>query len=392
MDPYLTACKHDSVLSGSSCLNCSSALAGSQSECPCVIEANNTIAALKRDLNLAARVGQSLLSEVHEIEERMVLQGSELQLQIEELTSANTRLQCENDELAARNAEMLLALSESDKQLKDLNAHLLEESERAERLSGYNSLASTLERQVSALEIMHHDLYDNYEHYRIDRQLARKQLEIYQRMAREIYEQFSKLMVVNNVANQQYARSSETGARLIACQNRFRTQSEDSFLDRSVGPTGKIAPPPLIGHPLMASGFSSVHLASAASLGINDTINETFCTTLSTVDEIQDSFVQDLETTILPATITDDLPSRPLLTRATSLDSVVSRVPPKPKFAPVSQPLATAQPGTALAGLSKGNQTARQHLLSSIKPPLKSKAQNSGARWSFAPFRKDSHS
>lgn len=110
----------------------------------------NTIESLKQELNLAARVGQTLLMQLKSAERSKETQERE----IRELQLQNAQLANENRRLAADYELLTESLEAQDKELNRLIFRLNETSMRAEKLNRAAAAARTLEREVQILEEM----------------------------------------------------------------------------------------------------------------------------------------------------------------------------------------------------------------------------------------------
>lgn len=111
-------------------------------------------AGTRSDLALAAKVGQSLLTQLMQTEERFkkAEHGHEKELSI--LRHANYRLTLENENLEAEQQHLYLALRNHDDEIKELNEELRQAKRDASRFRRALDSARSLEEQVTLLEKM----------------------------------------------------------------------------------------------------------------------------------------------------------------------------------------------------------------------------------------------
>lgn len=112
------------------------------------------VQALKRDLQLAARVGQQLLMQLRHSEHQRNEQG----LEIEKLRTSNREIQRENHRLAAEHGELSDSLTEQEQQISSLLAQLATSQQQADKLARATASARALEREVELLEQSQADL------------------------------------------------------------------------------------------------------------------------------------------------------------------------------------------------------------------------------------------
>lgn len=112
------------------------------------------VQALKRDLQLAARVGQQLLMQLRHSEH----ERNEQNIEIEKLRVSNREIQRENHRLAAEHGALTDSLTEQEQQIATLVAQLATTQQQADKLARATASARALEREVELLEQSQADL------------------------------------------------------------------------------------------------------------------------------------------------------------------------------------------------------------------------------------------
>ena len=106
---------------------------------------------LKRDLNLAARVGQQLLMQLQAAEKSK----ETCELEIARLRAQNAQLQSENQKLALDQDLLAASMEEQDTEIAALAAQLSAARQRSEHMARAAASARALEREVEMLAELH---------------------------------------------------------------------------------------------------------------------------------------------------------------------------------------------------------------------------------------------
>lgn len=125
---------------------------------------------LKRDLNLAARVGQQLLMQLKSAEKSRNAAEKELLA----LKQKNAKLTNENHTLACEHELMVESISQQETEISALQLKLKEAQIKTERLRRATAVAKALEREVHLLEHMQVDLRAELEQRTQQREDAQK--------------------------------------------------------------------------------------------------------------------------------------------------------------------------------------------------------------------------
>lgn len=116
---------------------------------------NPRCAELRSDLALAAKVGQSLFTQLRHAEDRFMSAEQEHEKELSSLRRANSRLLLENAELESEQEHLYLSLRKHDDEIKELHSELNVAKREAARFRRAMDSARALEEQVSMLEQMH---------------------------------------------------------------------------------------------------------------------------------------------------------------------------------------------------------------------------------------------
>lgn len=165
----------------------------SENTCDCTQRHETAVAGLKRDLNLAAKAGQTLLSQVHAMETQLARQETEFKTRQQELVTQNQEILRRNADLIDTTRDSAQSLADSEARIAQLTAQLAEANARCLRLNSYMSLAQSLEHQVKMLESMQEGLQGELSVAKQDRSLAESRWRAAEQLVTQVSRQYKQL-------------------------------------------------------------------------------------------------------------------------------------------------------------------------------------------------------
>lgn len=161
--------------------------------CDCTQRHKVVVESLKRDLNLAAKVGQSLLSQLSTMESRLASQEEEFKARQQELVTQNHELLQRNAELLDSTRESAHSIADSEARIAQLTARLSDANARCLRLNSYMSLAQSLEHQVAMLESMQESLQSELSSVKQDKSAAESRWRASEQLVHLVSRQYKQL-------------------------------------------------------------------------------------------------------------------------------------------------------------------------------------------------------